>query len=159
TGYLSNSNDGSLLCVNGGVTTTTTVNINTITSRGIGSFNSSGTFSLAATYTGSSGNQTRSATSLDNTVFYIGDQGGIYSNGTTSASPSGNIRTVKSFGGTVYVSTASSSTAPIQVNTLSAPTGGSIPGLPGITNNSSLQDFYLISSGSNSGSFDILYVL
>ena len=158
TGYLSNTNDGSLICFNGGVTTST-ANINTITSRAVGSFNAAGSFSIATTYTGTSGNQTRSTTSLNNTTFYIGDQGGMYSNGTTAASPSGNIRSVKSFGGSVYVSTASSSTATIQVSTISAPTGGTISGLPGLTNNSSLQDFYLISSGSNGSSFDVLYVL
>ncbi len=159
TGYLSNSNDGSLICFTGGNATTTTVNVNTMLGRGVGSINNAGTYSLATTYTASSGNQTRSATSLDNATWYIGDQSGIYSNGTTSANPAGNIRATKSFNGTVYVSSASSATTTIQVSTISTATGGTISGLPGLTNNSSLQDFYLISSGTNGGAFDILYVL
>jgi hypothetical protein len=63
TGYLANSNDGTLICFNGGATSSTSGNINTIIPRGIGTFNNAGTFNIAATYTGTSGNQTRSSTS------------------------------------------------------------------------------------------------
>jgi hypothetical protein len=116
------------------------------------------TFNLATTYTGISGNQTRSATSLDNVNWYIGDQGGLYTNGSTSPSHAGNLRSIKSFGGTVYAFTASSTLAP--VNTISAITGGSLTGLPGLGNGaSSRQDFYMISSGTNGSTFDVLYVL
>lgn len=159
TGYLTNTNDGSLLCFNGAVTTNTTSNINTITPRGVGTFNQSGSFSVAATYTGSSGNQTRSSTSINNSNWFIADQGGMYTNSATLASPSGNFRSVKAFGGTVYVSTASSSTATIQINTLSSPSGSTLTPLTGLTNNANLQDFYLISSGSNGSAYDVLYVL
>ncbi|MEO6327349.1 MAG: ExeM/NucH family extracellular endonuclease [Ginsengibacter sp.] len=160
TCYLANSNDGTLLSFTGGNTTTAgAININTILPRGVGTFNSSGSFNLATTYTGASGNQTRSATSLNNTTWFIGDQGGIYTNGTSSASPSGNFRGVKSFGGIVYAGQSSSTATTIQVVTVSAPSGGTIAGLPGLTNNAGIQDFYLISSGSNGTNYDVLYVV
>ncbi len=158
--YLTNSDDGSLLVFTGGNTITSgATNINTITARGVGTYNAGGTFSLATTYTGTSGNQTRSATTINNSTWFIGDQGGVYSNGTTTASPVANIRAIKSFGGTAYVSAASATTTVIQVNTLTAATGGTITGLPGLTNNASIQDYYLISSGSNGASYDLLYTI
>jgi hypothetical protein len=158
TCYLALSDDKTMLCFTGGNTTNTASNINTILPRGVGTFNSSGTFNLATTYTGSTGVQTRSATSLNNINWFIGDQNGIYTNGTSSASPSGNIRSVKSFGGTVYTFTASVSQPPVGI--ISAPSGGTITPLPGLTNGaSSRQDFYLISSGMNGSAYDILYIL
>lgn len=159
TMYLANTNDGTLISFNGGATSSTSGNINTVIPRGIGTFNNVGTFSVATTYSGTSGNQTRGSSSLNNTTWYIGDQGGVYSNGTTSASPTGNIRPVKAFGGNVYVASASATATVTQVSTLSAPTAGTITGLPGLTNNASLQDFYMISSGANGSTYDILYVL
>src|SRR5262249_9178943 len=123
TGYLADSNDGTLLAFTGHNTTTTSGNINNVTARGVGTLNSAGTFNLGTTYTGTSGNQTRCATTLDNSTWFIGDQGGLYSNGSSGASPSGNFRGVKSFGGIVYVFAASASLAPVA--TISAATGGS----------------------------------
>ena len=157
TGYLSNNNDGTLLCFIGVNNTNTSSNVNTLNPRAVGTLNNALSFNLATTYTGTSGNQTRSATSLDNVNWYIGDQGGLYTNASTIASPSGNIRSVKSFGGTVYAFTASATLAP--VNTVSATSGGSLTALPGLASGaSSRQDFYLISSGSNGSIFDVLYV-
>ncbi|HWP53318.1 MAG TPA: CARDB domain-containing protein, partial [Pyrinomonadaceae bacterium] len=159
TGYLATTNDGTLLSFDAhNSSTTSPTNANTLNPRGVGTFNSAGTFALQTTYTGTSGNQARSATSLNNTTWFIGDQGGFYSNGAVSASPTGNPRSVKSFGGTVYAFTASTSVAP--VGTISAPTGGTFTGLPGLANGAvSRQDFYLISSGINGATFDVLYVL
>ena len=132
TGYLSRTNDGSLLSFNAANTSTATGNINTFATRGIGTLDSSGNFALPTTYTGASGNQTRSSTSLDNSAWFIADQGGIYTNGATAASPTGNFRSIKAFGGTAYVFTASATLAP--VSTVSAATGGTITGLPGLAN-------------------------
>src|SRR5207253_2958129 len=98
-------------------------------------------------------NQTRGTTSLNNTNWFIGDQNGVYTNGATSPSPSGNFRSIKSFGGTAYVLQQSSTTTNIVVSTVSAPSGGAITGLPGLTNNTTAQDFYLISSGNNGAAF------
>ncbi len=159
TGYLTTSQDGSLLAFAGHNAITTGSNANTLTARGVGVFDPSGTFSLATTYTGSSGNQARGATTLDNTNWFIADQGGLYTNGTSSANPSGNLRAVKSFGGSVYAAQASNTTTVIQVATISAPTGGTITGLPGLSNNSAIQDFQLIQSGDNGSTYDVLYVV
>lgn len=159
TGYLANSNDGTLLSFTGANNTNTSSNVNTLNPRAVGTLNNSYSFSIATTYTGNSGDQTRCATSVNNTTWFIGDQGGLHTNGSTSPSPAANLRGVKSFGGTVYVAQSSSTGTVIQVSTASAPSGGSITGLPGLTNNASMQDFYLISSGSNGTSFDILYVI
>jgi hypothetical protein len=160
TAYLANSDDGTLLCFTGHNTITTTGNINVIAPRGVGTFNAAGTFNLATTYTGiTTGQQTRAATSIDNTNWYIGDQNGLYTNGASSASPTGNLRGIKSFGGTVYVGQQSATATIIQVSTISAATGGTITGLPGLINNNSFQDFYIISSGANGNTYDILYVI
>lgn len=157
TGYLSNTNDGTLIAFTGANSNNTVANVNTLNPRAVGTFNDAGTYALPTTYTGTSGNQTRSATSLNNSTWFIGDQGGFYSNGNSAASPSGNIRSVKAFGGTVYAFTASTSAAPVGI--ITAATGGTYTGLPGLANGAaSRQDFYLISSGSNGTAFDILYV-
>ena len=149
TCYLANSNDGSLLCFTGANSSTTGSNVNTLNPRGVGTFNNSGTYNLSTTYTGTSGDQTRGATSTNNTTFYIADQGGFYTNGGSSGLNSTNTLCVKCFGGTLYALTASS------INT--ATTGGTYTSL-GLTL-SSAEDFYLISSGSNGSSFDELYII
>jgi hypothetical protein len=157
TAYLANSNDGSLLAFTGANSSNTASNVNTLNPRAVGSFNNAGTYALSTTYTGTSGNQTRCATSIDNANWFVADQGGLYTNGSSAASPTGNLRGIKSFGGTVYV--GQQSTTAIQVATASAPTGGTITGLPGLSFNNAFQDFYLISSGSNGSSYDVLYVI
>ncbi len=157
--YASNSNDGSLFSFTGHYASSTSVNANTLLPRAVVTVDNSGTVSTATTYTGASGNQTRSATSLNNTAWYIADQGGIYTNGGTAPSPTGNVRGIKAFDGIVYVGQQSSTAGSIQVSTVSAPTGGAITGLPGLTNNASFQDFYLVSSGTNGAAYDVLYIL
>jgi len=159
TGYLANSNDGTLVFVTGGYNSNDdAVNVNTITSRGVGSLDNAFNFNIATSYTGTSGQQTRCATSLDNSTFFIGDQSGLFTNTTTSASPSGNIRSVKAFGGVVYAFASSTSSVPVSV--VSAPTGGALTALPGLGMGvSSHQDFYMVSSGSNGSTYDILYIL
>lgn len=157
TMYLANSADGTLLCFNGGNSNNTSSNSNTILTRAVGTLNASGTFNIAATYSGTSGKQPRSATSIDNLTWFIGDQSGIYTNNATSADPTGNYRACKAFGSTVYVSASSSTVT--QVNTVSAATSGTVTSLPGLGTNSDLQDYYLIQSGSNGSTYDVLYVL
>ncbi|MBK6641652.1 MAG: hypothetical protein IPG39_10640 [Bacteroidetes bacterium] len=124
--YAGNSNDQTLFCFTGVNNTNTSSNANTLNPRAVVTLNSSGTISINTTYTGSSGNQTRGAATVNNTNWYVGDQGGFYTNG----------------------------------GIISAPSGGTYTALPGLANgNSSRQDFYLVSSGSNGASFDVLYVL
>ncbi len=156
--YGSTNNDGTLFCFNGVRSTNTTANVNTLNPRAVISIGNTGQVKIMTTYTGASGNQTRSSTSLDTTTFFIADQGGQYSNGTSAPSPVGNFRGIKSFGGVVYVGRSSSTTTVSQVATSSLPTGSTITNLPGVPNNANLQDFYLLSSANN-GTFDILYVV
>jgi hypothetical protein len=153
TMYLSLNNDRTLLVFNGANINDTAANVNTYLNRGVGTLNPLGTFSLAATYTGGSGKQTRSASSVDNVNWLIGDQGGIYTNGATAASVTGNMRGIKAFGGTVYGLTASTTLAPVGTVTATAYTG--LTGLA--VGNSSKTDFYLIASGSNGSTYDLLY--
>ncbi len=155
TGYLADSNDGSLLALTGANTIDTAANANTYLTRGVGTFDSAGNFAFQTTYTGNSGSQTRGATSTNNTSWTIGDQGGLYTNGLTAPSPTGNFRAAKAFGGTIYVFTASATSA--SVFTVSSGTVTALPGLPNGT--TTAQDFYLVSSGANGSSYDELYIL
>jgi len=155
TGYLTNSNDGTRLYFTGANSTDTAANVNALNPRGVGSFDYATNYAIGTTYTGATGQQARSATSLNNTTFFIGDQGGFFTNNATTASPTGNFRGVKAFGGVVY---AQSST--VAVGTIAAPTGSSLTVLPGFAASvTNLQDFYLISSGSNGSSYDVLYLM
>ena len=157
TGYLAGSADGKLLIFTAHNTTATSGNINTVTARGIGTLDNAGTYTLQATYTGASGNQTRGANGPINSTWFVGDQGGIYINAATAAVQAGNFRSVKSFGGALYVCVASSSYPPV-LALATAPVGtNGLPGLP--VGSSAVQDFYLIASGSNGANYDVLYVL
>lgn len=154
-GYLARSGDGSLLAFTGANTNDTTVNVNAALQRGVGTFDVNRHPALQTTYKGISNNQTRCATSLDNANWVVGDQNGIYTNGATTTSPSGNFRGVKCFGGQIYAFAASTSTQP--VFTVSGSSVTPLPGLP--LGNTSMQDFYMIASGSNGATNDVLYIL
>ncbi len=156
--YGSANNDGTLFCFTGAKSTNTGSNVNTLNPRAVVTVNNKGQVKIRTSYTGTSGQQTRSATSLDTTTFFIADQAGQYTNGSSTASPTGNFRGIKSFGGVVYIGRASGTSTVSQVATSSALTGGSVTNLPGLTNNASFQDFYLISSANN-GTYDVLYTL
>ncbi|UAY52773.1 beta strand repeat-containing protein [Ferruginibacter albus] len=156
-GYLANNNDKTLLCIAGFNGTTTSGNANTFITRGVGTLNAAAAYTLQATYTGTSGQQVRGATELDNSArFWMADQSGLYTNGTTTASPTGNLRSPKAFGGIVYVGQQSATA--IAVNTISAPSGGTLTALLGVPADNAFQDFYLISSANNN-TYDILYTV
>ena len=159
TGYVSRTDDRTLLTFNGHNSTTSNVNANTLNPRTVVTLTPDGQLDLATTYTGGSGNQTRGSTSLNNSDWFIADQGGLFTNDATSADPTGNLRAIKAFGGVVYVGRASTNAAIIEVSTVSAFTGGSITALPGITNNGNHQDFCLVQSGVNGDQYDVLYIL
>jgi hypothetical protein len=164
TGYVARTDDRSLLTFTGANVDATnsgnlSVNANTLNPRGVVTLNASGVPTISATtYTGSSGNQTRGATSLNNTTWFIGDQGGIYTNGSSSGSPSGNFRSLKAFGGTIYAFTASSSAPNVDSLSFGPTAANPLPGLPSGTNTNG-QDFYLVSSGTNGSAYDMLYIL
>jgi hypothetical protein len=157
TGYVALSSDRSLLAITGHNSNNTSANANTLNPRGVYTIDASGSVAIQTTYTGTSGNQTRGATTLNDTTWFIADQGGLYTNGSSTASPTGNFRAAKSFGGVVYIGQTSSSN--IQVATISAASGGTATPLPGLGSNSSFSDFYLVQSGSNGTTYDVLYVL
>lgn len=159
--FLSNSDDGSLLIFTAADTTNTTVDASSVYKRAVGTYNALGAFNLVTTYQGLGGaalSKIRSATSVDNSTFYIGDKSGFYSNGTTSPSPTTNILSTRSFGGTVYALTASSTA--LAVGTISAATGGTYTTLStAIHSSGKSNDFYMLSSGNNGSAYDILYIL
>jgi hypothetical protein len=158
TGYLTNSNDGSLLSFTGVNTSNTSSNVNGLNPRGAGIFNAAGTYSLAVSYTGTltGSPQTRSATTLNNTAWFIADQNGLYTNNATTPTNATNLRGIKPFGGTVYAMTSNVSNP---VGTFSSPTATAFTALPGsITVATAPLDFYLVSSGSNGSAFDVLYM-
>jgi len=160
TGYVSRSSNGSLLAFTGhNSTTTAPSNANTLNPRAVVAFGPDANYTLPTTYNGTSGQQTRSATTLDGTTWFIADQAGLYTNGSIAASPIGNFRAIRAFGNTVYVGQNSSTPTAIQVSTVSAATGGTITGLAGLANSNTFRDFYIISSGENGSVFDVLYVL
>ncbi len=158
TGYLSDSADGTLLVFDAVNSTSTSGNANTIATRGVGTFDNSATFNLATTYTAgtSGGTQARCATTLNNSLYYIADQDGLYTNSSTRLT-NANVRAIKAFGGGVYILQQSSVAANIVVSSLSLD-GRTPTGLTGLTNETTAQDFYLIASGTNGTTFDTLYV-
>jgi hypothetical protein len=156
--YASNSASGMLFCFTGHNSSSSTGNANTVLPRGVVTLNSAGQVQVKTIYTGISGNQTRCATTLNDTDFYIADQGGIYTNGSTAPSPTGNYRGIKTFGGQVYVGMNSTVTTNLEVMSVSAITGGTVTGLPGLANNSTFTDFYMVSSGTNGTAYDLLYI-
>lgn len=157
TGYLADSDDGKLLVFTAHNTTSSSGNANAVLPRGVGTLDHNGAFTLQTTYTGVSGQQTRGACSVDNSLWWVGDQQGIYTNGTTSTIRSGNFRSVRSFGGNLYIFTASASYPPVMALATSPVATNALPGLP--NGDTSMQDFYLISSGNNGSAFDVLYIL
>ncbi len=167
--FLSDTNDGALLVLSGYNTTDSTdsnlASTSTLNDRAVATLDNSTNFTLQTTYTGISGNQTRSATSLDDSNWYITDKGGLYTNNATATSlnPAVNILNTRAFGGTVYVSSASQTTGVSAVSTLSGPTASALTALPGLPTGSSadktIQDFYLVQSGHNGSTYDVLYTL
>ncbi len=158
SGGLSASSDGTLLTFPG-YNTTNSTGANTVL-RGVGTLNSAGAFALPATYqgNGAAGNQTRSATTVDNQHFYWADKGGIYTNGTTARSDAQNVLRIKSFGGTVYVINQQGFASVVSIVSPDASTLYALPNYPAATD-ANVNDFYLISSGNNGSTYDIIYQL
>ena len=142
--------------------------------RGVGTLNAGGTFNLPTTYTEiAAGDQTRSATSTDDTNWLITDKQGTYTNGDSGNWIDFNTLNARSFGGVIYISStspaapeqigpagdSSGAIPPAAVLTLASPTSILATGLPGIPTDSNIQDFYLIQSGVNGNTYDILYTL
>jgi hypothetical protein len=156
--YISLSADQTLVTLPGANSSNTTSNENGLSPRAIGTLNSATTFNIATTYTGTSGMQERSATTMDDSNFYISDQGGLYTNGSgATGSNSTNLLSIRSFGGYVYVCSANFSGSPVEV--VPSPTATAFTSLSGVASDSKAVDFYMISSGNNGTAYDILYML
>jgi uncharacterized repeat protein (TIGR01451 family) len=157
TGRLATSDDGTLLAFTGFEDATGVADETTITARGVGTLNSIYGFSLAASYTSTtgSGDQTRSATSLNDSTWYMGDKSGIYLNGATTPANPINVRPLKSFGNQVYALSQNSS---VVLSIVSAD-GTTLTSLNGLGTDGAAVDFYMIASGNNGAVFDILYIL
>ena len=164
TGYL-RSNAAGLLTFTGHTSAAAAgLNANTIVGRAVGTIDgSTGNFAIGTTYTGITGNQARSAITANGTDYYIGDQAGIYGNGNTTFEFAGNVRDVGYFGGNTYTLQASATATIIAVSALtptqpqnSGPV--TLTGLPGLTNLSTAQDFFMLASGSLGTAMDTLYI-
>jgi hypothetical protein len=155
-GRLALTQDRTLIAFTGAIDGTGVADETTITNRGVGTFDANGKYTLQANYTNStgSGDQARSATSLDDKTWYFGDKQGIYTNGINTPLNTTNVGTFRCFGGTVY---AASTKAKAVVSTVSA-SGRNLTGLPGLPADANVTDFYMIVSGNNGSTNDILYV-
>jgi hypothetical protein len=164
TGRLADSNDGSLVCFTGFEDgSSATADETTINPRGVGTLNANGAFVLQTSYTGfggSTANQTRSATSVDDVNWFIGDKGGVYVNGGISpliAGAGNNVRSLKSFGGTVYALQQASSSV---INTpISIVQGATLYPLDGFAQDAAVLDFYMLQSGANGSTYDTVYYI
>lgn len=176
TGDLADSDDGTLLCFSAALCSDSTVgDVTTLNNRGAGTFNFTGTYNLAATYGGYGdlSDQARSAVTIDDTTFFMGDKGGIYTNGentntayipyVSSSSSSANVRSLKSFGGTIYVMQQEGGTDPSSpvMNLLPLPgsTATYLVSLVGPLPDGNVLDFYALRSGNNGGDYDTIYYI
>ena len=155
SGGFSTSSDGSLLVFPGYNTTNIGTGANTLV-RGAGTLNAAGVFNFAGSYTGVSGNQTRGATSLDNNTIIWADKGGVYTNSETLPSYAGNVLRIRSFGGTVYVMNAQNLSTVVSTLPADASALNPLPGFPS-SGGGNAADFYLIASGNNGSTYDVLY--
>lgn len=185
TGRLADSDDGTLLCFSAGQCGDSSVSdVTTLNPRGAGTFSAQANYVLQTTYQGlgSASDQARSAVTVDDTNFYMGDKGGVYMNNDTAnntyipyslANPA-NVRSMKSFGGTVYALQEEGGSDPDStvLAIVPAPVGSPnpIPGAPangsqslfpieGFTTDGSVLDFYLLRSGNNGNIYDVAYYI
>jgi len=172
TGRLSDSEDGTLVCFTGFQDgSSSTPDEATIDPRAAGTLNAAGAFVLQAQYTGlgdTTGNQTRSAATLDNLTWYMGDKGGVYTNNQFDPNnpyiggPSSNVRSLKSFGGTVYALQQAGGTQPtvlVLAELYNNAGAEELYPLAGFPVDDNVVDFYLVQSGNNGGMYDTAYYL
>lgn len=175
TGDLSDSQDGTLLCFTAALWQDSTLSDSTtVDPRGCGTFDFQGNYTLQASYVGlgdGTANQTRSATTLDDTTFWMGDKGGVYTNGETplnayiafTAGNGNNIRELKAFGGVLYAMQQEGSTDPsaVVLNSITLPGSGNqtVEAMEGFPIDGSVLDFYLTRSGNNGAAYDTCYFI
>lgn len=175
TGRLANSQDGTMVLFSGGLLDDSTVaDATTVDPRGAGSFNSFGNYILQTTYVGlgdATANQARSATTIDDSTFWMGDKGGVFTNGENpnnayiAYSPlnGANVRSLKAYNNNIYALQQSGGTDPIaQVMAIvSPPTSGvqELTELEGFPIDLSVLDFSAVASGVNGTNIDTIYYI
>lgn len=175
TARLANSQDGTLVCFTAGQWGDATLSdVTTVDPRGCGTFNGLGQFNLAATYVGqgdTTANQARSATTIDDTTFWMGDKGGVYTNGETPADAyigytvanSANVRSLKAYNGTVYCLQQEGGTDPFSSVMAVVPPPADyasfLPELEGFPIDGSVLDFCAVASGAHGTNIDVIYYI
>ncbi len=175
TGDLSDSQDGTLLCFTAALCGDSTVSdVTTINPRGAGTINVGGQFNLATTYVGlggSTADQARSAATIDDVTYFMGDKGGVYTNGDNSntayipysTNNPANVRGLKAFGGVVYALQQEGGTDPNSTVLAIVPSPSSglqfLFPLEGFPTNGSVLDFYMLRSGNNGTNYDTAYYI
>ena len=174
-GKLALSDDRSLVCFSAGLCGDSTVSDETTENwRGAATFNSAGAYTFQTTYEsygGSTADQARSAVTVDDSTFFMGDKGGVYINNNTTnnayipynTTTYANVRSLKSFGGTVYALQQSGGTDPTStvlaiVPSISSDSQALFP-LEGFPVEPAVLDFYLLRSGNNGTNYDVCYYI
>lgn len=186
-GRLADSDDGTLVCFSAGLCSDSTVSdVTTVNPRGAGTFNAQGNYVLQTMYEGDGvdSDQARSAVTVDDTNFFMGDKGGVFMNDETTndayilynaATSPANVRSLKSFGGTVYalqqeggsdpnstvlaIVPAPAGTPPSGIPGTPTPGSGSLFPLEGFNIDGSVLDFYMLRSGHNGNVYDVVYYI
>ena len=180
TGRMALSDDGTLVCFAGFEDgSSLTPDETAINPRGVGTLNAAGRYVLQMSYTGDggAGNQARSAATFDDTNYYAGDKGGIYINNGTTPYIGGseqNVRSLKTFGGTLYALQQYGSTVPnatmLQIipdingsiyfdGTLAISGYNSYWPVDGFPQETNVLDFYMVKSGNNGNIYDVVYYI
>ena len=175
TGRLANSQDGTLVLFTAGLWSDSTLSdVTTVDPRGCGSFNSFGNYTLQTTYIGlgdGTANQARSATTLDDVTFWMGDKGGVYTNNNTpenayiafTTANQANVRSLKAYAGAVYALQQEGGTDPqaTVMAIVSPPSSGvaELQELEGFPIDGSVLDFSAVASGANGTNIDVIYYI
>ncbi len=164
-GLLTRSADGRYLDFTGYAASAGTSGVASTTSssvkREIGQADASGNIAIASVLDAYSGNNIRSAVSLDGSSFYssgAGTNGGVrydVGNSSTAVSSATNTRQVNLYGGQLYYSTGSGSTGVYALGT-GTPTSSATPTL--IAASSSPYAFLFADLSSSVAGYDTLYV-
>jgi hypothetical protein len=174
-GRLALSDDHTLLCFSAGLCGDSTVaDETTENGRGAATFNFLGLYTFQTSYQGYGGataDQARSATTVDDMIFFMGDKGGVYLNNETTnnayigytVANGANVRSLKSFGGVVYALQQSGGSDPTAtvLDVVPAIGSGSQALFPfeGFPIEPEVLDFYLYRSGNNGASYDVCYYI
>jgi hypothetical protein len=175
TGRLANSQDGTLLLFTAGQWSDSTLgDVTTVDLRGCGSFNSFGNYTLQTSYTGlgdATANQARSATTIDDVTFWMGDKGGVYTNNNTplnayieyTVGNEANVRSLKAYDGSVYALQQEGGSDPqaTVMAIVSPPSSGvaELQELEGFPIDGSVLDFSAVASGAHGTNIDVIYYI